>query len=114
MHASHRNGYGADVIVRLSSDVPAELVDIDRVDRLHAELPADTEESDAVLAPWCRLDDEGHHVWLDIDACRELGREALGDAWVEQYDGMIAYARSKGWTDETGASVRAHIETLAT
>ena len=28
----------------------------------------------------------------------------------EQFDGMIAYATSKGWLDESGTRVRAHIE----
>jgi hypothetical protein len=36
----------------------------------------------------------------------DLGGSA---AWLEGLDGMIAFAMTKGWTDETGA-VRAHVE----
>lgn len=96
------------VIVRLSPDRAAELVDLDRLDRLHAEC-ADRPDA-ARLADWCRLDVDGEHVWLDIDACRELGRAARGDDWVGQYDAMIAFATSRGWTNEDATLVRAHIE----
>jgi hypothetical protein len=30
--------------------------------------------------------------------------------WLKGFDGMIAYATSKGWTDESGTHVRAHVE----
>jgi hypothetical protein len=97
------------MIVRLSSTLAPELVDLDRLDRLHAEPADDADVHDFLLADWCRLDDDGEHLWLDIDACRRLGRAERGDAWADQYDGMIAYARTKGWTDAADTGVRAHI-----
>lgn len=58
--------------------------------------------------PLGRLDDDGQHVWLDIAALRSaLPVEAR--ARIADYDGMIAYATRKGWVDEAGISVRAHI-----
>lgn len=32
--------------------------------------------------------------------------------WREQFDGLMAYAKSQGWLDETGRFVRAHVEYL--
>ena len=96
------------MIVRLSPVALPELDDLDRLDRLHAECPGRPQA--AQLAAWCRLDDDAEHLWLDIDACRELGRAAGGDGWVEQYDAMMAYATSKGWTNDAATHVRAHIE----
>ena len=51
------------------------------------------------------------HVWVALDALGALGR---GDdaQWLEQLDGMVAYARSKEWVDEHGC-VRAHCEWVA-
>jgi hypothetical protein len=96
------------VIVHLSPATPAELTDLDRLDRLHAE--CDGAVGNARLAGWCRLDDDGEHLWLDIAACRELGAAVGGERWVEQYDAMIGYASSQGWTNDAGTHVRAHIE----
>ncbi len=95
------------MIVRLSATEPATLADLDRLDRLHAELDGPL---DAARWPaWCHPDDDGAHVWLDIASCRELGRDECGDEWAGQFDAMIAYATSKGWTNADATEVRAHI-----
>ena len=97
------------MIVRLSPDVPPVLVDVDRLDRLHAESPGPI--GDMMAGTLCRVDDDGEHVWLDIAVARAAGAEtADDDDWPAGYDAMIAYARSKGWTDEAGTHVRAHVE----
>lgn len=101
------------MIVRLHRDADPELVDLDRLDRLHAEAPGPL--ADVRMSDWCRAapDDDaaaGTHVWLDVAACRSIGTTAAGDAWGEQYDAMIAYATTKGWTNEAGTDVRAHVE----
>jgi hypothetical protein len=51
------------------------------------------------------------HAHVGVDEIKRLAGEArAGDAaWLEQLEGMLAYARSKGWVDESGA-VRAHVE----
>ena len=58
---------------------------------------------------------DGAHVWLNVDALRSAARATLSsdqrEAWVSGFDGMIAYATSKGWTDTHGR-VRAHVEPL--
>ncbi|GGA72923.1 hypothetical protein GCM10011490_24640 [Pseudoclavibacter endophyticus] len=52
---------------------------------------------------------EGEHAWLSVDALRAGARGDRGDEWVKKFDGMIDYARTKGWVNDAG-EVRAHIE----
>ena len=95
------------MIVRLAADTPPALTDVDRLDRLHAESPGPLDEM--AEGPLCRFD--GDHVWLDVAAARAAGAVATDDpAWADGFDGMIAYAASKGWLDEAGTHVRAHVE----
>lgn len=101
------------MIVLLSPDVPPALVDLDRLDRLHADSPGAL--ADMMTGSLCRFDDDGEHVWLDIAVARAAGTEASDDAgWPAKYDAMIAYATSKGWTDGAGTHVRAHVERSGT
>lgn len=53
---------------------------------------------------------DGDHVRLDVDALRRAAGEGRGDDWAVRFGEMIAYARSKGWTDDDGKVVRAHID----
>lgn len=97
------------MIIRLSNDAPPVLDDVDRLDRLHADSPGAL----AAMQPGalCRFDDDGEHVWLDIAAARTAGADlADDDGWTDGFDAMIAYAASKGWTDDAGTHVRAHVE----
>lgn len=97
------------MIVRLSPDAAPELTDVDRLDRLHAESPGPL--TDMTSGPLCRFDDDGEHVWLDVAVARRAGAEQTADEdWTAGYDGMIAYAASKGWIDADGTHVRAHVE----
>jgi hypothetical protein len=50
------------------------------------------------------------HVWIRIDTLRELAGDAATAEWEASLQGMIGYARSKGWVDEELAAVRAHVE----
>ena len=57
---------------------------------------------------------DGDHVWLSIESLRSAAAATLAAderaAWLDSYDGMIAFATSKGWTSPDGTAVRAHIE----
>lgn len=71
---------------------------------------ADADQLSAALAGDGRLDDDAH-AYLEVAALRALaGDSARNEDWQNSFDGMIGYARSKGWVDQGGA-VRAHIET---
>lgn len=97
------------MIVHLRSDGPPELADADRLDRLHADATGPI--SEMRFGELCARGDDDDHVWLDIAAVRAAGSAQVDDpGYLERFDGMIAYARSKGWVDAAGTRVRAHVE----
>lgn len=53
---------------------------------------------------------DGEHVWLDIAGLLSLSPRAAEEQWRADFDNTMAYARSKGWVDEAGERVRAHID----
>lgn len=54
---------------------------------------------------------DAEHAWLNLAALRGL---SVGAGTAEaDFDGLVAYATNKGWISEDGASVRAHIESVA-
>ena len=50
------------------------------------------------------------HLWIAEAAIRHWLVGLTDDLWDEGFSGMVAYARSKGWTDEAGTHLRAHVE----
>ena len=57
-----------------------------------------------------RVDDG--NAFPDIDAVKRLaGERGTDPAWLEQFDAMVEYARSKGWVDD--AALQAHCERAA-
>lgn len=96
------------MIVLLSPDTPPALADVDRLDRLHAESRGPLAE--ILTSPLCSVADD-EHVWLDIATARAAGVAASDDPdFQSKFDQMVAYAVSKGWADEAGTRVRAHVE----
>lgn len=49
---------------------------------------------------------------IETSAVVELAQGRVGADWSEKFDGMLAYAKSKGWPDETGSAIQAHVEWL--
>lgn len=71
------------------------------------QLPADS--LPALVASFGRLEDD-EHVFVDREALVGMAGRYGGDpGWLQGLAGMIAYATSKGWVDESGA-IRAHIQ----
>ncbi|UVS79107.1 hypothetical protein [Actinokineospora sp. UTMC 2448] len=52
------------------------------------------------------------HLMVSIDAVRRLAAGRVGPDWADGLAKMVAYAAGKGWVDETGARVRAHVEII--
>ena len=50
------------------------------------------------------------HVWIRVEAVRAAAAGRVGPGWAEEFDGMIGYARSKGWLNEAGDAIAAHVE----
>jgi hypothetical protein len=56
---------------------------------------------------------DGEDVWISVDAVRRLADGQVEPAWAEQFAGMLAYARTKGWLNPGEDSIRAHCEWTA-
>ena len=52
----------------------------------------------------------GDHVWLLIDQIRTLAGETTPD-WTRDFEAMIEYAAGKGWTNNSGDMLLAHVKT---
>ena len=63
-----------------------------------------------VLAGAGMLADGGAHVWLSVDWLRLQGSVSQPPPWMAEFAGMLDYAKTKGWLDETGEAVRAHLQ----
>lgn len=50
------------------------------------------------------------HVWVPIAWVRSQAAGRVGDGWAGDFDAMVGYARSKGWLNEAGDAIAAHIE----
>jgi len=95
------------IIVLTPTDAP-RLTDLDRFDRLHAELHGAAD--DAVFDELCRPGPDGH-VWCHIATARARGASTAGDpAYVDKFDAMIEFAGGHGWLDDDSTHVRAHIQ----
>ncbi len=80
--------------------------DVQNLRQLHVELDGVDDATGAAAIAESGLGTlEGDHVWLSIAELRAAGEGT--EAWRESFDGMIDYARTKGWV--TGDRVRAHI-----
>lgn len=68
-------------------------------------------EAGRLLGELGRID--GEHVWLDIDRLRALSPLAGDPEWAAGFDGVMTYAGTQGWIDDSGSKVRAHLASPA-
>jgi hypothetical protein len=47
---------------------------------------------------------------IDIAAVRRLAAGRVPDGWEADFAAMVGYAKTKGWLDESGEAIQAHIE----
>jgi len=75
----------------------------------HVEAPVGFSVPDlaAMMGEGTRPD--GDHLWIAESAVRHWLAGLTDDDWDESFSGMVSYARSKGWTDEAGTHLRAHV-----
>ena len=82
-----------DDLKRLSVVVAGEAPD-EEIDRISAPL--------AVLLPPA-------HAWVSVPELRAACAREGDPEWVREFDAMVAFAASKGWADESGTRLRAHV-----
>ena len=49
-------------------------------------------------------------VMIDTAALTRMAQGRVPDGWDEQFAGMLAYARGKGWIDDSGSRIQGHVE----
>lgn len=57
-------------------------------------------------------DDEGH-VWVSVAWIRREAEGRVHARWGEDFDHLLTHAAKKGWLDDAGTHLRAHIEWVA-
>ena len=53
---------------------------------------------------------DGDDVLVRVSWLRRAAEGRTGPGWEQGFDGMLAYAERKGWTDAARQTVRAHVE----
>jgi hypothetical protein len=105
-----------EVVGGAESAPEVRVCDVDDLKRLHLAVGAlTTEETDQALreAGLGRLAD-ADTAFLDVAALRAIAQpQATSGDWSGQFDGMVEYARGKGWVGDDGASLQAHVESAA-
>ena len=76
----------------------------------HVATDGDVPTTVAAFAGRAVASERDNHLWIDIAFLRELAGDAADAEWQAQFDGMLAYANSKGWIDEPTNRVEAHIQ----
>ena len=98
----------------LSSDAAAELDDPNNFRAFSIVVPTDVpaEEVGSLVhrSGVGELDEGGRHVHVQLASIRRLAAGRTATGWDAGFDAMIAYARTKGWVDDAGNTVRAHLE----
>jgi hypothetical protein len=79
--------------------------------RFHVVVPAGLTNAAfaAALAQTGAGELTGSHVFINIDWLKAQV-PVKDSAWVQGFDSMVAYARSKGWMNASGTALRAHVE----
>ena len=87
-------------------DAPSDLA------RFHVEAPVGLDVDGALRrGGFGHLDVGGHDAHVSIAAVRRAV-DGLVDlaAWGPQFEGMLRYARSRGWLDDAGELIRGHVD----
>ncbi len=99
--------------VDLSAGAPA-LLEPDDLQSFKVVVPADAigdEERLAVVVGTIGRPADAGHVFVDIEALLDLVPDRRDEpGWRKGFDGMVSYARTKGWLDDAGTAIRGHVE----
>jgi hypothetical protein len=50
---------------------------------------------------------------IETSAVERLAHGQVPDGWRDEFASMLEYAKGKGWLDEHGAAIQAHVEWIA-
>ena len=93
------------------TDEGATLVEPDDCGRFHAQFAAglaDDSVAEVLLREGVGYRVDADHVAVKVLWLREAAQDVGGD-WADRFAKMLAFAGTKGWLADDGASVLAHI-----
>ncbi|MEY2455868.1 MAG: hypothetical protein QOK06_962 [Acidimicrobiaceae bacterium] len=100
------------MIVRVSADGAVALVEVDDLARFHVEAERGADVDGALATAGAgRLGADGD-ARITVTWLRSTSRRAGEPAWDDGLEGMLGYAGTKGWLDDDGATIRAHVASL--
>ena len=94
----------------------ARVVHVDDLTSLHLALGevTDEEASQALERSGLGRLQDAETAFLDAAALRAAAEpRATAPNWAQQWDTMVATARSKGWLSDDGAKLQVHVESAA-
>jgi hypothetical protein len=53
---------------------------------------------------------EGDDAYITVDAVRRLAAGRVGPDWEHDFAAMLEFAKTKGWLDERGVAIQAHVD----
>ncbi|WP_419925114.1 hypothetical protein [Candidatus Poriferisocius sp.] len=86
------------------------LEDANNFREFHVAIDGDVAAAVAAFRDRSAASERANHLWIDIAFVRDLAGDAADAEWQAQFEGMLAYANSKGWIDEPANRVEAHIQ----
>jgi len=96
------------LVAKEGGKVSATIQDAQNLRQLRAEFRGVNDEAAADALKEAGLGRvDGDVAWLDAGALREAGDGSTG--WTADFYGMLAYAKTRGWTNDDSSQVRAHI-----
>lgn len=100
------------MIVRLSGPAAVpELVEPANCTEFHIEYGVpDTSPTEVAgaLGAWADGATEDH-VWIPVAVIRSAAAGRVGTDWEQDFTAMLGYARSKGWLNDGGDAIAAHV-----
>lgn len=54
--------------------------------------------------------EDAEHVWVSAEWVRQSVVGVVDQDWGSGFDAMLEFAASKGWLNESGSHIKAHIE----
>ena len=99
--------------VDLTSGVPSvELTDAEDCKRFHLGVRGTDRDALAAVLAGQGLGSAlpSGDVMISMAAVKRLALGRVGPGWNERFDGMVAYAETKGWVDTASGSLQGHVE----
>lgn len=53
---------------------------------------------------------DGEDAFIEVIAVRSMAEDRVGPGWLDDFNAMLTFAKTRGWLAEQDSEIRAHIE----